>query len=162
MRLLSMLIAIAMLGSGFMAEAQQKKRKKTKSLHDQFTGQGYGMAGCGLGSIVFGEAPGMIQIFAATTNGYGGQTFAISSGTSNCGESGKAEETASYIQNNKVALENDLARGQGETLVGLAQMIECEKSTFATDMKSEYTNMFPQGGASAAQIQVVAYKACNI
>lgn len=161
MRLVSMLIAMAMLGAGVMAEAQQK-RKKNKSLHDQFVGQGYGMAGCGLGSVVFGDKPGMIQLFASTTNGYGGQTFAISSGTSNCGESGMAEETASYIQNNKIALENDLARGQGETLVGLAQVLQCEKESFAVDLKSEYSKSFPAGGASAAQIQAVAYKACNI
>ena len=46
----------------------------------------YGTAGCGLGSLVFGDQPGIIQIVAATLNGIGGQTFAITSGTSNCGE----------------------------------------------------------------------------
>src|SRR5690348_11977029 len=46
----------------------------------------YGMAGCGLGSLVFGpnDAP-VAQVLAATTNGtFASQTFGISSGTSNC------------------------------------------------------------------------------
>ncbi|MFN7453535.1 MAG: DUF3015 family protein, partial [Pseudobdellovibrionaceae bacterium] len=44
----------------------------------------YGDAGCGLGSVIFGNEKGFSQIFAATTNGtVGNQTFGISSGTSN-------------------------------------------------------------------------------
>src|SRR6266545_2071443 len=46
----------------------------------------YGLAGCGLGSMLIGSKPGIVQIFAATTNGsFGTQTFGITSGTSNCG-----------------------------------------------------------------------------
>ena len=44
----------------------------------------YGTAGCGLGSLVFGNQKGIVQIFAATTNGlFGSQTFGITTGTSN-------------------------------------------------------------------------------
>ena len=40
----------------------------------------YGLAGCGLGSMVFGDQKGMIQILAATTNNtFGTQTFGITS-----------------------------------------------------------------------------------
>src|SRR5690348_10000976 len=46
---------------------------------------GYGVAGCGFGSMLFGKQPGFIQVLAATTNGtFGSQTFGISTGTSNC------------------------------------------------------------------------------
>ncbi len=46
---------------------------------------GYGDAGCGLGSMLFGNSPGKgSQILAVTTNGTGMQSFGISSGTSNC------------------------------------------------------------------------------
>ena len=47
---------------------------------------GYGMAGCGLGSLLFGnDNTTLMQILAATTNGlFGSQTFGITSGTSNC------------------------------------------------------------------------------
>ena len=47
---------------------------------------GYGAAGCGLGAIVFGSKPGMIQVLAATTNAtFYSQTFGITTGTSECG-----------------------------------------------------------------------------
>ena len=47
----------------------------------------YGTAGCGLGSMIFGDQKGAIQILAATTNSiFGTQTFGITTGTSNCGE----------------------------------------------------------------------------
>jgi len=57
--------------------------------------QPYGMAGCGLGSIAFGNDQTMFkQVLAATTNGtFGTQTFGITSGTSNCvsgGDQGRA------------------------------------------------------------------------
>src|SRR6186713_935077 len=46
---------------------------------------GYGPAGCGLGSMIFEPDSGFTQVFAATTNGTSGnQTFGITSGTSNC------------------------------------------------------------------------------
>jgi len=44
----------------------------------------FGMAGCGLGSMLI-QSNGKEQIFVATTNGSSGsQTFGITSGTSNC------------------------------------------------------------------------------
>lgn len=49
----------------------------------------YGMDGCGLGSIVFGNDNGTLkQVIAATLNGTGMQTFGITSGTSNCVSAG--------------------------------------------------------------------------
>ena len=48
-----------------------------------FAAAGYGAAGCGLGSMVFGSKPGAEQVVAATTNGtFGSQTFGITFGTS--------------------------------------------------------------------------------
>ena len=48
----------------------------------------YGMAGCGLGSVVISD-DGFLQVFAATTNGTSySQSFGITSGTSNCVEKG--------------------------------------------------------------------------
>src|SRR5437868_47659 len=47
---------------------------------------GYGMAGCGLGSLLFGPVnEPFAQVLAATTNAtFATQTFGITSGTSNC------------------------------------------------------------------------------
>lgn len=159
MKLVSAMIALVLIAGVNMAQAQGKR----KSLSQEFSGQGYGMAGCGLGSIVFGEQTGMVQIFAATTNGTSGnQTFGISSGTLNCGESAKSAKAEQFIQVNKVAIENDMARGQGETLTSLSQVMECTNTNFPTDMKNSYRQMFPHGGASADQLSAVAAKACAI
>lgn len=158
MKLVSAMIALIMIAGVNMAHAQQRR----KSLHEEFTGQGYGMAGCGLGSVVFGQQTGMVQIFAATTNGTSGnQTFGISSGTLNCGESARSAKAEQFIEVNKVAIENDMARGQGETLTALSQVMECTNTHFSADLKNDYRQMFPRGGASADQLSAVAAKACG-
>ena len=159
MKLLRALFVVCALVAVNQAHAQGKK----KPLIDSASGQGYGMAGCGLGSVVFGQKGGFIQIFAGTTNGLSGnQTFGISSGTLNCGESGKMAQTEQFIQLNQVAIENDMARGQGETIKALSQILDCQNNNFAQTMKSNYKNAFPQGNASAKQIEAVAYKSCQI
>src|SRR3954469_775685 len=75
----------------------------------------YGLAGCGLGSMVFGDQKGSIQILAATTNStFGSQTFGITSGTSNCVDSGPGTSGARiFIEGNREALAKDAARGSG-------------------------------------------------
>lgn len=158
MKLLKALVAVCVVVGVSQAYAQKKK-----ALVDHAAGQGYGMAGCGLGSFVFGEKPGMVQIFAGTTNGISGnQTFGISSGTLNCGESSKNAKAEQFIEVNKVAIENDMARGQDETLQSLAQVLECKNVDFSVALKNNYKQAFPQGGASTQQIEAVAYKACQI
>jgi hypothetical protein len=159
MKLVSAMIALVLIAGANMAHAQQRR----KSLAQEFSGQGYGMAGCGLGSVVFGQQTGMVQIFAATTNGTSGnQTFGISSGTLNCGESSRTAKAEQFIDVNKVAIENDMARGQGETLTALSQVMACTNTNFSADMRSDYRQMFPQGGATADQLSAVAAKACGI
>ncbi len=93
----------------------------------------YGEAGCGLGALVFGQdnAPGK-QILAATTNGIGGQTFAITSGTSNCSAGGviKAQrEQAAFAEVNFQDLKANMAAGGGEFLASFATLLGCEDSS---------------------------------
>ncbi len=86
----------------------------------------YGSAGCGLGSVLFGSQPGMIQIIAATTNGIvANQTFGITTGTLNCGAPATAAGAKVFIDANKDALAKDMARGSGETIVTLTQLTGC-------------------------------------
>jgi hypothetical protein len=153
MKLISSLIAMALIAGGTAAQAAGKKQ----SLHDQFTGQGYGMAGCGLGSVVFGDKPGMIQVIAATLNSTGYQTFAISTGTSNCGDSGKAARANQFIEVNKVAVENDLARGTGEAVASLGIVMGCQNTDFSTQLRRNYT-----AGASVEQMSQAAATACKL
>ena len=145
-------LLIALVGVVSVAHAEKKK-----SLHDQFVGQGYGMAGCGLGSVVFGDKPGMIQIVAATLNGTGIQTFGISSGTSNCGESGKMARANQFINVNKVALENDLSRGAGESVSALSEVMGCKNPNFSMELKSRFTP-----GINQDQLAQAAAQSCQI
>jgi hypothetical protein len=111
--------------------------------------QGYGMAGCGLGSLVFKDN-GMTQILAATTNGtFANQTFAITSGTSNCGSGGviKAQrEQAAFAEVNFQDLKRNMATGGGEFLTSFATLLGCEdaaKPALAKMTQSKYEAILP-------------------
>ena len=114
----------------------------------------YGEAGCGLGSVVMGKDGN--QILAATTNETGMQSFGISSGTSNCVDEGTVKagrEVPLFIEVNRVALAKDAARGQGETLAGLAQLMGCQEQAFGQAMKSNYDNIFVKTGMQPTAIR---------
>lgn len=163
MKLFYVLIAL-IFSLGINAQAQQKvnKRKPMKRMDENAAGLKYGMAGCGLGSIVFGEKGGFLQVFAGVTNLTGLQTFGISTGTSNCGEASKQAKASEFIEVNKVAIETDLSRGKGETLSALSEVLDCRNpATFETNIKNKYSSQYPNGGATTAQLEATAYQACE-
>ena len=92
---------------------------------------GYGQAGCGLGSLII-KGQGMVQIFAATTNGtFATQTFGITSGTSNCTGGGvvKADhEQEAFVEANRDNLSADMAAGNGQYLEAFAELLGCDAS----------------------------------
>lgn len=107
---------------------------------------GYGTAGCGLGSMLFGTDKGIVQVLAATTNGtFGTQTFGITSGTSNCSDSGGGAASAkAFIETNREAFAKDAARGQGETITNLATLAGCSNSTaVGATLQSNFSAIFP-------------------
>src|SRR5712671_2770552 len=106
----------------------------------------YVVAGCGLGSLIFGDQKGPIQILAATTNGtFGSQTFGISSGTSNCVESGSNTQGArNFIEGNREALAKDAARGSGETITTLTAMAGCKDAkAVGVALQKRFALLFP-------------------
>ncbi len=123
----------------------------------------YGVAGCGLGSLAFGNQPGFMQVFAATLNSTGVQTFGITTGTSNCGAGVFAkEEINTFIQSNSVALENDIVRGQGETLSTLNNMLGCDAQFNAT-LQKNYKNLYGTGlnGTEVSDKIVALSQSCH-
>lgn len=130
---------------------------------DFSNGNSYGSAGCGLGAMVFGDKGGPLQIIAATLNGTAGsQTFGMTSGTSNCGPSVfSSAEAKAFIENNSVALENDVVRGQGETLSTLAQVMKCDASVLGTTLKNNYKAIYSTTDSSAKVLET-AQKVCSI
>lgn len=114
----------------------------------------YGDAGCGLGTLVVGQDGN--QILAATLNATGIQTFAITSGTSNCVDDGAVaanKEINLYIEVNKLALANDSAKGSGETVNGLAQLMKVNSSDLGQTLKDNYQDIFVDSNMDAQQIQ---------
>lgn len=141
-------------------QARPVKKKKKASAAKQVTdlGEGvYGTAGCGLGSIVFKDQPGIIQVVAVTLNGvFYSQTFGITSGTSNCNSDGEGnvasveQRTQLFVAVNRESLENDLARGQGESLLNLASILGCQNNeALAVHLKSRFQTIFPSQDTSS-------------
>lgn len=129
----------------------------------------YGDAGCGLGSIVIGSEKGAKQVLAATLNGTGVQTFGISTGTSNCTEGGifkSAKQVPAYIELNKLALAKEAARGEGETLAGLAQLMGCQSDSFGQSVKSNYNQIFVESNMQPIEIEAriknVTQNSCGV
>lgn len=152
-RFCTVLCAVALSSAAFAAEKKKAAPapEKKAAMIDQMGGQGYGTAGCGLGSIIFGDKPGMIQLVAGTTNSlYSHQSFAITSGTSNCG-GGKSAHL--FIENNKEQLARDMARGNGETLVSLSGLMGCADSVvFGKVMQQGYNQVFTSATTSTEDI----------
>jgi hypothetical protein len=93
---------------------------------------------------------GIVQIFAATTNATGTQTFGITSGTSNCddSETGTAS-TRVFVEANRVALAKDISRGSGETIAGLASLAGCtDAKAVGTALQHNFGAIFPSATTS--------------
>lgn len=111
----------------------------------------YGMSGCGLGSVLFGESENRGgQILAATTNGfYSNHTFGMSSGTSNCVPE-KSAKTAQIKKNvdmfvaaNREALANDIVKSNGETIVTISNIMGCTDASYlGAKLQSRYEDIF--------------------
>lgn len=138
----------------------------TLLLLSQANANRYGMAGCGLGAMVIGSEPGLIQILVGTVNGTGSQTSAITSGTSGCYEAGGASAQVDYIEMNMVSLKEDIARGQGEALEGLMTLLNCsQKSSIQSELKNSYQQIFQvetaEGVLRAIRAQSSVQQSCG-
>jgi hypothetical protein len=114
----------------------------------------YGSAGCGLGSMIIANN-GIIQIFAATTNGTSAnQTFAITSGTSNCDDSGTGlASTRVFVEANRVALAKDISRGSGETIDDLAVLAGCgDSKAVGATLQHSFKTIFPDASVSSDKV----------
>jgi hypothetical protein len=119
----------------------------------------YGSAGCGLGSMIFEDQPGPVQIVAATTNGtLGNQTFGMTSGTSNCPSALKTannERLNEFVVSNLDRLAKEIAIGQGESLDTLAELlgISVEKrAEVYVRLQSNFSKIFSVEQIQAAEV----------
>lgn len=121
----------------------------------------YGMAGCGLGSVMLKEDSKMSQTFAGTTNGSSNnQTFAISTGSSNCRD--QAPEAALRIEQevfvaaNLRGLEKDVSAGGGEYTEAFAEVLGCHDEEDYEEFLETSRAHFEQIFASADAFKVYA------
>ena len=108
----------------------------------------YGVAGCGIGSVIFGSRA-EAQMLAATTNIImWDRLFGITSGTSNCDTvTGAAlyqeTEKEQFIALNYADLKQEIASGQGAKLSGLANLMGCGNSVaFAAVLQKNHAYFF--------------------
>ncbi|NBX16787.1 MAG: DUF3015 domain-containing protein [Proteobacteria bacterium] len=132
-----------------LSVAQDKKAKKAS-----YQTPNYGMAGCGLGSTVFGKNNSMgPQLSAATTNNtFFPGSYPITTGTSNCsdGVEGSAGtfrmESETFISVNLGTLNKEAAQGEGDHLRSLAEIVGCgadeQFTTFASVTQTGHTEIF--------------------
>jgi hypothetical protein len=146
------LISAVALAAALMAFPAHAVDEATKNA---IKGKGtYGAAGCGLGSMAFGDQPGAVQILAATTNGlFYSQTFGITTGTSNCGPGAMAEGTRNLVETNRVALAKEVSRGSGETIGALAVINRCEDSAaVGAALQAQFKGIFASEQASTEEV----------
>ncbi len=138
--IVSVIAASFVFSSAFAKENKETREKKQTYARD------YGMAGCGLGAVVVGKKGG--QIFASTTNGTSfNQLFGITFGTLNCVD-GPMNEVAmnmdKFVAANQLALNGDIAKGNGETIAALTQVMGCsvDSKVVGKVLKSNYNQIF--------------------
>lgn len=109
-----------------------------------------GDAGCGLGSLIFQKNSIISQELASTTNASSySQGFGITTGTSNCKANGIAKADKSeifYVESNFQNLKIEMAKGQGETLNGFAQILGCSPkgvTGFGSFTRSKFEKIIP-------------------
>ena len=115
-------------------------------------GKMVGPAGCGLGNLLFGGKK--MQTSASTTNAsFNSQWFGITSGTSNCADGSKSAELKNFLDVNQVALANDAAKGNGDSIQGLAEVLGCSSTmALGNTLRHDYTRIFHTPGLSVNEL----------
>lgn len=127
-----------------------------------FAGQAHDNTGCGLGTLLFKDNANdsiVLQALQATTNGtFGNQTFGITSGTSDCKQPSKFvnnERLKEFVVANIDSLAKDIAKGQGESLDTVAELmnIPSEKRAMVyAQLQVNFSNIFTSERVEAADV----------
>ncbi len=121
---------------------------------------GHGPAGCGLGTeVIFRDAQVWWQhVLAATTNATSGnQTFGMTSGTLGCEDAmgPLRAEVQLFMDQNLEQLASDSARGEGESLAALSELIgidNADQATFNSALKSNFDKLFSSAETTSGDV----------
>lgn len=118
--------------------------------------------GCGLGTQLFkeiGQDKILFQVLAVTTNGIlGNQTFGITSGTLECQKPTtfvRNEKLKEFVAANMDTIAQDMAAGQGESLVTLAELMEVpaqKRAEFYSSLQANFGKIYSTEKANSAQV----------
>lgn len=117
-------------------------------------------AGCGVGSMIFGDKDGLLfEILATTTNGIcGNQTFGMTSGTLGCAPFKgivSNEKINLYVADNMDNLAGDIAKGNGEYLETLALLMnvpESEKQQFFSKLQANFNKIYTSSDITSTDV----------
>lgn len=117
-------------------------------------------AGCGLGSLAFGDKNQKVyQILAVTLNATSySQLFGITTGTSNCKADAWVmnEHQKEYFANtNMDALVVEMAQGKGEHLEAFAAIYGCSADQFGPAVQKNFSNIVSDNITGAQLIKNV-------
>ena len=108
--------------------------------------------------MVITENTKLMQVLAVTLNATGMQTFAISTGTSNCRSQNFVmnEKAVQYFAEiNQKDLSREMAEGKGEKLTTLASLYGCQgtaQQQFSKMTQNSYARILPLPDTSTAQM----------
>lgn len=113
--------------------------------------------GCGFGTeILKGKQGKVFEVLAVTTNGTSASsTFAITSGTSGYKEGAVIgmNSVDLYIAENMDGIANDIAKGDGEYVDTLAQMMKVEnKEAFKAKLHDNFNNIYTSKDITAKEV----------
>jgi hypothetical protein len=136
-----------------------------------FAQQAADNTGCGLGTILWGNKADnsvMSQSLQATTNGiFGNQTFGITSGTLGCEQPRNVasnDRLMEFAVANMDNLARDIARGEGESLETLAELLDVPASgrgEFYAGLLGSFGDIFVTGEENAASVLARIVVAAN-
>ena len=119
----------------------------------------YGTAGCGLGSMIFGSQPGIVQTFAVTTNNtFYSQLIGLTFGVSNCGPGLFASNNTrlnQFMASNLDAVAKEMAIGKGESLDAMAELMEIpteERAMVYGTLQSHYSDIFTSESVQTEEV----------
>jgi Protein of unknown function (DUF3015) len=122
--------------------------------------------GCGLGSQIFKGQSGTVQQSAAvTTNGTSSnQTFGITTGTLGCTKDGVVDppqRADAFTGANLDKLARDTARGEGESLASLADLMgieEQDQPVFFQTSQRNFSTIFASENTTAHDVLLAWYR----
>lgn len=148
--ILSLALTLSFSVNAFAQQAKGAKPAAKKHAAAESYEVPWGMAGCSIWNYVIKdkEQGPQIGVWALEHFVFGVQTFAISSGTSNCVDGASARTTVEneqevFMSVNLASLEKEAAQGQGQHLDTLAEILGCQdKEAFAQMSQNRYEAIF--------------------